>query len=265
MNIVWSGLKLMSQTQSSTGPGVRQWLLISPAITAVQKAVLYPVTCSATCWHTAGDVPSAPGAKPASILLDRPLQRGSKILPSAVKNRQRHFGGVCGKGSLLSPGMGGMSAVGGSAHGAPHSHHWALFRANRDPAYGCKAWFVAFTPTTFLGVDNLSNFGTFSLQAVVFFRVFSSFYRKLACKQTNPRFGQSSCVMLSSPQKCTNLQAWGHMLGWYNTVQLHHDIAWVDAEKSIGIPWGNVELGGGESLLYPLFHFAGKSTAQQWE
>lgn len=54
------------------------------------------------------------------------------------------------------------------------------------------------------------------------------------------------------------------MLGWYNTVQLYHDIAWVDAEKFIGIPQRYVQLGE-KSLLYPLFHFARKSTAQQWE
>lgn len=47
------------------------------------------------------------------------------------------------------------------------------------------------------------------------------------------------------------------MFSWYDTVQLHHDIAWVDAEKSGGIPWGNVEL---EKiiitcLLHLLFHF----------
>jgi len=46
--------------------------------------------------------------------------------------------------------------------------------------------------------------------------------------------------------------------GWYNVVQLRHDIAWVDAEKSGGIPWGNVELGKKKyacfthcSTLYP--------------
>lgn len=41
------------------------------------------------------------------------------------------------------------------------------------------------------------------------------------------------------------------MFGWYNTVQLHHDIAWVDAEKSKEIPWGNVELGAGEKPASP--------------
>lgn len=63
------------------------------------KVVLHPVTCS----HTAGDAPSAPAAKPISILLERALQRGSKILPSAVKNRQKLFGGCLWEGVFAVP------------------------------------------------------------------------------------------------------------------------------------------------------------------
>lgn len=62
------------------------------------------------------------------------------------------------------------------------------------------------------------------------------------------------CNAVLPSKVCKSAGQGGHMFGWYNTVQLHHDIAWVDAEKSFGIAWGNVE-GGREkpaSLTVPL-------------
>lgn len=53
---------------------------------------------------------------------------------------------------------------------------------------------------------------------------------------------------------------WGHMFGWYNMAQLHHDIAWVDAKKSVAIPWGNVGSGKeNKCLFHPLFHLVPNS------
>lgn len=96
-----SGLR--SQTQSLTGPGVRQRLLSSPPITAVRKVVLYPVICPGTCSHTAGDVPPLSGAKPISILLERALQRGSKTPAQCCEEQTEALWGCPWEGAFAGP------------------------------------------------------------------------------------------------------------------------------------------------------------------
>jgi len=85
-------------------------------------------------------------SNPTSILLERVLQGGSRTAPGTVQNRWCLCRAVHGKdlweGAAVGhaeQGMGGMSAVGGSTHGVPSSHHWALFGTRVDAVYECKA------------------------------------------------------------------------------------------------------------------------------